>query len=428
MGIPQKMRFGFISVSLLLLAVSLFFLLVVFLPWYAALGVITMGIAASPFIWKRQSLDARRILSENLFVIVSGATALIIVVFVVYFLVHIFLLGQSQLSWSFLVEAPAEGLTEGGIFPAIVGTAMLVIIMSLAAVPIGTVTAIYLTEYANTTSITARFIRFAVNTLAGVPAIVFGLFGLGFFIGALGTRMDTMEFKSRMNDFDNIVTVGASPFADDGKATVSEIAQMLETDDAEGWSAQIEKLRILKEIKGDAPVPAKAVREFFTQQKRPHWGQPSILWAALTMALLTLPVVIVSVEEAIKSVPKELREASLALGATKWKTIRSIVIPGSMAGIFTGAILAVSRGAGEVAPILFTGAAYYLPELPSGLSSQFMELGYHIYVLTTQSTNVEATKPLLYATTFVLLMLTFTLNFTAIFLRSRVRARMSRLS
>jgi phosphate transport system permease protein len=145
------------------------------------------------------------------------------------------------------------------------------------------------------------------------------------------------------------------------------------------------------------------------------------------MALLTLPVVIVSVEEAIKAVPKELREASLALGATKWRTIRSVVLPGALTGIMTGGILAVSRGAGEVAPILFTGAAYYLPDLPHALSSQFMELGYHIYVLTTQSTDVEATKPILYATTFVLLLLTFTLNFTAIFLRSRIRAKLAKL-
>ncbi len=428
MAIPQKLRFGFIASSLILLMVSLFFLLVVFLPWYAAAAVIIAGIGASPLLWKRMTLDARRMLSENIFVIISGLTALVIVIFVIYFLVHIFLLGQSELSWSFLVSAPAEGLTEGGIFPAIVGTAMLVIIMSLAAVPIGTVTAIYLTEYASATSVIARFIRFAVNTLAGVPAIVFGLFGLGFFIGTLGTQMDIVEFNGRMRDFDSIVAQATSPFADDGKASAVEITRMLEADDAETWSEQIQTLRILREINGDKAIPTSEVKQFFTAQKRPHWGQPSILWAALTMALLTLPVVIVSVEEAIKSVPKDLREASLALGATRWKTIRSIVIPGSMAGILTGAILAVSRGAGEVAPILFTGAAYYLPELPNGLSSQFMELGYHIYVLTTQSTDVEATKGLLYATTFVLLILTFTLNFTAIFLRSRVRARMSRLS
>jgi phosphate transport system permease protein len=141
------------------------------------------------------------------------------------------------------------------------------------------------------------------------------------------------------------------------------------------------------------------------------------------MALLTLPVVIVSVEEAIKTVPRELREASLALGATQWETVRKVVLPNSIGGILTGAILAVSRGAGEVAPILFTGAAYFLPKLPDSLNDQFMELGYHIYIMATQSPDVEGTLPIQYATTLVLLILTFTLNFSAIFLRYRLRKR-----
>jgi len=244
-------------------------------------------------------------------------------------------------------------MTEGGIFPAIIGTFFLVVIMSIAGVPIGTVTAIYLSEYASQKSILARLIRFAVNTLSGVPAIVFGLFGLGFFIQFVGGGMDKL-------------------FSDGTKLV---------------------------------------------------WGQPNILWASLTMALLTLPVVIVSVEEAIKTVPRELREASLALGATKWQTIRKVVLPNSLTGILTGGILAVSRGAGEVAPILFTGAAYFLPKLPDSLSDQFMELGYHIYIMSTQSPDVEATKGIQYATTLVLLLLTFGLNFSAIFIRYRLRKR-----
>jgi phosphate transport system permease protein len=145
------------------------------------------------------------------------------------------------------------------------------------------------------------------------------------------------------------------------------------------------------------------------------------------MALLTLPVVIVSVEEALKSVPQDLRAASLALGATQWQTIWRVVLPHSVTGILTGGILAVSRGAGEVAPILFTGAAYFLPQLPTELSDQFMELGYHIYIMSTQSTNVDATQGIQYATTLVLLMLTFMLNFSAIFLRFRMRSRIIRL-
>ncbi len=289
-------------------------------------------------------------------VTISAVAALGVVAMVVLVMGSIVVGGWSTLTWEFLTAPPAEGMTAGGILPAIVGTVLLVLMMSIAGVPIGTITAIYLCEYAGTRSILARGIRFAVNTLAGVPAIVFGLFGLGFFIQFLGAGMD------------KVLTGGA-------------------------------ELR---------------------------WAQPNILWASLTMALLTLPVVIVSVEEAIKTVPQDLRAASLALGATKWQTIRKVVIPNSITGIMTGGILAVSRGAGEVAPILFTGAAYFLPHLPGSLSDQFMELGYHIYIMSTQSTNVDATRGIQYATTLVLLLLTFLLNFSAIYLRSRVRARQQR--
>ena len=283
----------------------------------------------------------------------SALCAFVIILMVVLIIGDIVLGGWGTLSWEFLSSTPKEGMTAGGIYPAIFGTFLLVVIMSIAGVPIGTITAIYLSEYASRRSILARVIRFAVNTLAGVPAIVFGLFGLGFFVQFVGTGMD------------QLLTGGVQ----------------------------------LK------------------------WGQPNILWASLTMALLTLPVVIVSVEEAIRAVPRDLREASLALGATKWQTIRKVVLPNSMTGILTGAILAVSRGAGEVAPILFTGAAYFLPRLPNSLSDQFMELGYHIYIMSTQSPDVEATRGIQYATTLVLLGLTFTLNFAAVFLRYRVRTK-----
>ncbi len=279
--------------------------------------------------------------------------AFIIVAVVLIVMTNIIMGGWSSLTMDFLLGSPEEGMTKGGIFPAIIGTFLLVVIMSIAGVPVGTMTAIYLSEYASQKSILARLIRFAVNTLAGVPAIVFGLFGLGFFIQFVGSGVDGALYN-------------------DGEL---------------------------------------------------HWGQPNILWASLTMALLTLPVVIVAVEEAIKTVPRELREASLALGATKWQTIRKVVIPNSITGMLTGGILAVSRGAGEVAPILFTGAAYFLPHLPSGLSDQFMELGYHIYIMATQSPDVEATRGIQYATTLVLLILTFALNFSAIFLRYKLRKR-----
>jgi phosphate transport system permease protein len=231
-----------------------------------------------------------------------------------------------------------------------------VLLMTIMVVPVGVITAIYLNEYAASNAWLTRMIRGAVNNLAGVPAIVFGLFGLGFFISFMGSEMDQ-------------------------------------------WLGNAE----------------------------PIWGKPSILWAALTLATLTLPVVIVATEESLKAIPPGLREASLALGATKLQTIARIVIPQALPGILTGSILAVSRGAGEVAPILFTGAAYYMAQLPTKLTDQFMELGYHIFILSTQSPNIEQTRPILYATVLVLLLLTFALNLIAILIRMRIRKKLRAL-
>jgi phosphate transport system permease protein len=283
---------------------------------------------------------------------ITGISVLVIIFIIVSILAVTIIGGWPNLNWRFLSEFPKDGMTKGGIFPAIVGTAVMTIIMAIAAVPFGVITAIYLAEYANEKSILAKTIRFAVKTLAVVPSIIFGLFGLGFFIGFIGKNMDSLLNGGELK-----------------------------------------------------------------------WGQPNILWASLTMALLTLPVVIVSVEEAIRTIPREMREASLALGATKWQTIRKVVIPGSVSGILTGTILAVSRGAGEVAPILFTGAAYFLSSLPHSLSDQFMSLGYHIYIMSTQSSNVDATMPIQFATTLVLLLLTFSLNAVAVTLRYRIRKK-----
>jgi phosphate transport system permease protein len=295
---------------------------------------------------KKLSRNVKDIIIESL-----TALSVIVIVFIIISILGVIIAGGwPNLNLKFLTEFPKDGMTKGGIFPAIVGTALMTIIMTVAAVPFGVITAVYLAEYASEKSVFAKTIRFAVKTLAVVPSIIFGLFGLGFFIGFIGKNMDS--------------------FLNGG------------------------------ELK---------------------WGQPSILWASLTMALLTLPVVIVSVEEAIRTIPKEMREASLALGATKWQTIRKIVLPGSLSGILTGTILAVSRGAGEVAPILFTGAAYYLADIPHSLSDQFMSLGYHIYIMSTQSTNVDATMPIQFATTLVLLLLTFSLNAVAVVLRYRIR-------
>jgi phosphate transport system permease protein len=286
-------------------------------------------------------------------VVVTGLATLLIITVLFYMLAEIILNGKNFLTWEFLTQSPKEGMTAGGIFPAIVGTVLLVLIMSILGVPIGTITALYLSEYAKKKSIFTKLIRFAVNTLAGVPSIVFGLFGLGFFVQFIGGGMD----------------------------------------------------------------------KIFSDPNQVRWSQPSILWASATMAFLTIPVVIVSVEEALRSVPQDLRAGGLALGATKWQTIRKIVIPNSISGILTGTILAIGRGAGEVAPILFTGAAYFLPHLPNAMTDQFMNLGYHVYIMSTQSTDVEATKGIQYATVSVLLLVTFTLNFAAVIIRYRIRKK-----
>ena len=296
------------------------------------------------------SLRSRKALGAT-FSGLTGAAALVVVVMLGFILWDVVAGGWSRISLEFVTQAPSEGMTEGGIFPAIMGTAILTLLMTLAVMPVGVMTAIYLHEYAPRDSRLAEVVRIAVQNLAGVPSIVFGLFGVGFFIQFVGRGLDR------------------------------------------------------------ALSPPGTL----------HYGQPALIWAALTLAVLTLPVVIVSTEEALRAVPRDWRDASLALGATRSQTLARVILPSAVPGILTGAILAVARGAGEVAPILFTGVAYFLPDLPGGVSSQFMHLGYHVYVLATQSTDVEATRPLLYGTVLVLLALTFLLNLIAITLRLRVR-------
>ena len=290
-----------------------------------------------------------------LYTSLTGLSSIFILFMVIVLLGNILINGVGHISWEFLTQPPRKGLTEGGIFPTIYGTFALVLLMSLAVVPLGVATAIYLQEYARQDLFFVHWVRLAVKNLAGVPSIVFGLFGLGFFIHFVGGGIDRFFYGGRL-----------------------------------------------------------------------YFGQPAIFWAALTLAVLTLPTVVVATEEAIRSVPRSYREAAYALGATKWQVVSRVVLPQSVGGILTGAILAVNRGAGEVAPIIFTGAANYLPFLPKRLNDQFMELGYHIYVMTTQSPDVEATKPILYSTVLVLLILTFSLNFAATLIRSRIRRRMRR--
>lgn len=288
----------------------------------------------------------------------TGLATWIIVAILCIIVGNILYQGWPNLSWRFLSSGVEEGMfnvEKSGVLPMIVGTASRVILMTIFVIPVGVITAIYITEYAHTTSPLIRIIRGAVNNLAGVPSVVFGLFGLGFFIGFVGKNIDAITNPNSV---------------------------------------------------------------------QPIWGKAGLLWASMTLAVMTLPVVIVATEEALKAIPQGLREASLALGATKLQTVLRIVLPQAMPGIMTGGILAVSRAAGEVAPIMFTGAAYFIHGLPKALSDQFMDLGYHVFILSTQSPNIEATRPLLQATVCVLLLLTFSLNIVAILIRARMRQKL----
>ncbi len=289
---------------------------------------------------------------ELFLVVATGSATAIILLVLAVLLIDIVAGGAKVLSWEFLSASPRRDLAEGGIFPAIVGTVVLTLLMTVAAVPAGVATAVFLNEYASPQSKVARAIRVCIANLAGVPSIVFGLFGLGFFVSAVGKGIDRAFFGGRI-----------------------------------------------------------------------VYAAPSLVWASLTLAILTLPVVVVATEEALRAVPRELRDASLAVGATKLQTIVKVVMPEAMGGVLTGTILAISRGAGEVAPIMFTGVAYFLPDLPAHFNDQFMSLSYHVYVLATQSPDIDRTKPLLYGTVLTLLALTFVLNLAAMVLRMRTRAK-----
>lgn len=263
--------------------------------------------------------------------------------------------------WEVLSEEPREANTEGGIFPAIFGTVLMVVIMSIAVVPFGVLAAIYLKEYAKQGLVT-RMIRIAVNNLAGVPSIVFGVFGLGFFVYVVGGTLDQLFFAESLPN--------------------------------------------------------------------PTFGTGGILWASLTLALMTVPVVIVATEEGLSAVPREYREGSLGLGATKLEALWRVVLPCAMPGILTGLILAVSRATGEVAPLMLTGVVKLAPSLPLDgffpflhLDRKFMHLGFHIYDVGFQSPNVEAAKPMVYVTTFILVLVVILLNTSAIALRTRMRRR-----
>lgn len=263
--------------------------------------------------------------------------------------------------WEFLTDEPREANTEGGIFPAIFGTVLMVIIMAILVTPFGVIAAVYLREYASQGPIT-RLIRIAVNNLAGVPSVVYGVFGLGFFVYFLGGNIDQLFFAESL--------------------------------------------------------PA------------PTFGTPGLLWASLTLAILTVPVVIVSTEEGLSRVPRAIREGSLALGATKAETMWRTVLPMTASAMITGLILAVARAAGEVAPLMLVGVVKLAPSLALDgnapflhLDRKFMHLGFHIYDVGFQSPNVEAARPLVYATALLLVILIVVLNLTAIRIRNNLREK-----
>jgi phosphate transport system permease protein len=263
--------------------------------------------------------------------------------------------------WEFISGDPRESNTEGGIFPAIFGTVMMVLIMSVVVLPFGVLAALYLREYAKQGAL-LRIVRICVNNLAGVPSIVFGVFGLGFFIYVMGGTIDNIFYPEAL------------------------------------------------------PTPT--------------YGTGGILWASLTLALLTVPVVIVATEEGLAAVPKETKEGSYALGATKFETIWKVVIPSAMPAILTGLILAIARATGEVAPLMITGVVKLAPALPLDghfpfihLERKFMHLGFHIYDVGFQSPNVEAAIPMVYTTTLLLIFIVVVLNLAAIIIRNRLRKR-----
>ncbi len=264
--------------------------------------------------------------------------------------------------WEFLTADPREANSEGGVWPALFGTVMMTLLMTIVVVPIGVLAALYLHEYAKQ-GFLVGVVRVAVNNLAGVPSIVFGVFGLGFFCYIVGATIDDLFFGARLPN--------------------------------------------------------------------PTFGKGGILWASLTLALLTLPVVIVATEEALSAVPNSMREGSYACGATKWQTIWRIVLPRAQPGIMTGAILSIARGAGEVAPLMLVGAVKLAPDLPVDLGTfpylfperSFMHLGFHIYDVGFQSQNSEAAKPMVYTTTLLLIAIVVLLNFVAIAIRARLRRR-----
>lgn len=340
--------------------------------------------------------------------------------------------------WSeFLTDDPREQNTEGGVFPVIFGTVLLTILLSIVVVPFGVIAALYLREYARQGVITS-ILRISINNLAGVPSIVFGMFGLGFFRYTLGEYIDKGPAPADRAAAGQwwLWALGA------GAIVLTALVAAVYSKPTPGqpigrrhrlFGALTVSLWLAA---GVAAVLLAAHTPyfdgFFASRPDATFGKPGLLWAAMTLALLTLPVVIVSTEEAVAAVPRSMREGSYGCGASKWQTIRRIVLPGAMPGIMTGMILAMARGAGEVAPLMLVGAMKVAPELPFAShfpflhpERSFMHLGFHIYDLGFQSPDAEAARPLVWTSTLLLLSIVVFLNLAAILVRARLKARSS---
>lgn len=339
--------------------------------------------------------------------------------------------------WEFLSEDPREANTEGGVFPVIFGTVLLTILLTIVVVPLGVLAALYLREYAKQGVVTS-LIRIAVNNLAGVPSIVYGVFGLGFFCYTVGGYVDAGPGEStQLPTFQwwFLVAAGLAVVLAASSFGILSLRRPGEPD-----TPRHTALRITSTVAWIAAfglvaamfVTTPYFHGFFEARlPDPTFGKRGLLWASLTLALLTLPVVIVSTEEAIAAVQPSLREGSYGCGASKWQTIKRVVLPGAMPGILTGMILAMARGAGEVAPLMLVGALKWAPELPISLDApflhldrSFMHLGFHIYDLGFQSPDSEAARPLVWASTLLLIAVILMLNLAAIMLRARVRRKM----
>ena len=340
----------------------------------------------------------------------------------------------------FIFDEPREANSEGGVWPAIVGTMMMTVLMAFLAVPFGVLAALYLREYAKGGWLISA-VRIAVNNLAGVPSIVFGVFGLGFFCYIVGAYIDggpRAAFNYQMPSLNWFGLLGIIAIVSTG-AVWMMLASRVRSGVAETRKQVIMRNAslILWLASAIGLVVLVATVPFFDGFYRakladgsPTFRKGALVWASFTLALLTLPVVIVATEEALAAVPGSMREGSYACGASKWQTIRRIVLPRAMPGIMTGMILAMARGAGEVAPLMLVGAVKLAPELPLDMSwpfihpeRSFMHLGFHIFDLGFQSQNSEAAKPIVFTTTLLLITLVASLNVAAIIIRGRLRRK-----